>query len=101
MPNYNVTFTSTFTSQVTANNSDEAAKAIELIANDENDIDVTIVNVEEILPEVQSTYVSLREFHNSQLEEENQDNTSSGYVRFVSTPSVNTSTYSPFLRSRT
>ena len=99
MPNYNVTFTSTFTSQVTANNPDEAANAIELIANDENDIDVTVINVEEILPEIQTTYVSLRDFHNSQLEQENQNGASSSYVRFVSTPSVTTTTYSPFFRS--
>lgn len=101
MPNYNVTFTTTFTSEVTANSPEEAIEAIQLISNDENNFDITVVDVQEISPPVSQRYVSLREFHNLQaVESETQENVTNGYVRFV-TPTTEDipSTYIPLFRS--
>lgn len=103
MPNYNVTFTTTFTSEVTANSPEEAIEAIHLISNDENNFDITVVDVEEILPPVSQSYVSLREFHNSQaMQTEAQENDTNSYVRFVtSSPEETLNAYIPLFRSAT
>lgn len=101
MPNYNVTFTTTFTSEVTANSPEEAIEAIQIISNDENNLDITVVDVEEIRPPVPQGYVSLREFHNMQTTQtQNQENPTAGYVRFVpAAPQGTLSTYIPLFRS--
>ena len=97
MPDYNVTFTTTFTSEVSANTSDEAIRAIELISNDDNNFDISIVSVEEILPPPVSTqtneYVSLRSFH-STPQQENETT----YNAFVS-PTTASSSYTRLVPS--
>jgi hypothetical protein len=101
MPNYNVTFTTTFTSEVNANTPEQAIEAIEAISNDGNDFNITVVNIEEILPPISQSYVSLREFHNLQAAQtQNQENSTNNYVRFTtSTPQEISETYIPLFRS--
>ena len=99
MPNYNVTFTTTFTSEVNANSPEEAIDAIQIVSNNEEGIDIDIVAIEEILPPVSQGYVSLREFHNSQTVQ-NQQQPTDGYVRFVNpSPRQASGGYIPLFRS--
>ena len=65
MPNYNVTVSTEFTMEVTADSPEAAAQAFEVIPNNENEIILNILKVEEInIPDFTSgEYVSLRSFH--------------------------------------
>tara|TARA_B100000902_G_C27212499_1_gene865174 strand:+ start:310 stop:606 length:297 start_codon:yes stop_codon:yes gene_type:complete len=94
MPSYNVTVSTEFTMQVDANSPEEAVNSFTSIPNEENDLSISIVSVEEIRPQTRVTgsdeYVSLRSFHNSQAQEQNNYNafaaepiSSSFYTRLV------------------
>ena len=98
MPSYNVTVSTEFTMQVDANSPEEAANSFTSIPNEENDFSISIVSVEEILPQrtapAPGEYVSLRSFHNNQSQEQNN------YNAFVTQPAVS-SFYTrlvPFIR---
>lgn len=70
MPKYIVTINLQEDLEVTANSAQEAVKSIELIANDENQINLTIMNVEEVIPPPSlNTYTSLKSIHASTTKE--------------------------------
>ena len=85
MPNYNVTVSTEFTTEVTANSPEEAARSMELISNDENEIILNVLRVEEIIPPSPSGYTSLRDFHRTPSRNESNE-----YSRFCQTESTPT-----------